>query len=106
MADQLPPIDRAPSTEAEIIAARIGPPTLLNGPIHLAEYDPAWPHLFQREADRIRRALGERALRVEHVGSTSVPGLAAKPLIDILLVVLVLIIQAVGDLVARRLSHK
>src|SRR5690606_29898587 len=43
--------------------------------------------LFEREAKRIRSALGDRALRVEHVGSTSVPGLCAKPVIDILLVV-------------------
>ena len=42
--------------------------------------------MFEREAARIRAALGERALMIEHVGSTSVPGLAAKPRIDILLV--------------------
>jgi GrpB-like predicted nucleotidyltransferase (UPF0157 family) len=58
-----------------------------DAPITLAEYDPGWPGLFAREARRIRAALGETALRVEHVGSTSVPGLAAKPIIDILLVV-------------------
>ena len=56
-------------------------------PILIADYDPWWPQLFLREADRIRAALGDRALRVEHTGSTSVPGLAAKPIIDILLVV-------------------
>jgi len=59
----------------------------LPSPILIADYDPRWPHLFLREADRIRAALGDRALRVEHTGSTSVPGLAAKPIIDILLVV-------------------
>ncbi len=53
----------------------------------LVEYDPEWPRLFAREAKRIREALGERALQVEHAGSTSVPGLAAKPIIDIVLVV-------------------
>ena len=58
-----------------------------NAPIELAEYDPAWPALYEREAKRIRAALGARALLVEHVGSTSVPGLPAKPLIDIDLVV-------------------
>lgn len=87
MSDETPPVERAPTTEEEIRAARIGPPTLLNGPIRLVDYDPAWPRLFQREADRIRWALGERALLVEHTGSTSVPGLAAKPIVDILLVV-------------------
>lgn len=58
-----------------------------NAPITLVEYDPRWPKLFEREASRIRSALGNKALRVEHVGSTSVPGLCAKPIIDILLAV-------------------
>lgn len=51
------------------------------------EYDPAWPELFEREAARIRLLLGERVLGIEHAGSTSVPGLAAKPVIDVVLVV-------------------
>jgi len=55
--------------------------------IVLAEYDPRWPELFQQHAEHIRAALGEDVLRVEHIGSTSVPGLIAKPIIDILLVV-------------------
>ncbi len=59
----------------------------LNGSILLMEYDPRWPEQFRRERDRIRNVLGERALAVEHVGSTSVPGLCAKPIIDILLLV-------------------
>jgi GrpB-like predicted nucleotidyltransferase (UPF0157 family) len=58
-----------------------------NAPITLVEYDPGWVELFAREADRIRSVLGEVAVLVEHVGSTSVPGLAANPIIDILLVV-------------------
>jgi GrpB-like predicted nucleotidyltransferase (UPF0157 family) len=53
----------------------------------LAKADPAWAGQFAREEKRIRTALGSRSLQVEHVGSTSVPGLAAKPIIDILLVV-------------------
>jgi len=53
--------------------------------IHLADYDPAWTERFDCEAGGIRRVLQDRALRVEHVGSTSVPGLPAKPVIDILL---------------------
>jgi len=68
-------------------AITIGELKPLEGRIVLAEYDPAWPRQFEREAARIRAALAERALAVEHCGSTSVPGLAAKPLIDILLVV-------------------
>jgi GrpB-like predicted nucleotidyltransferase (UPF0157 family) len=77
----------APSSEERIRAATVGEPTVLNAPVRLAEYDPEWPRLFRREADRIRAALGERARRIYHVGSTSVPGLAAKPIIDLLLVV-------------------
>ena len=76
-----------PSSEEEIIAARVGPPDVLNSTIVLAEYDPAWPALFAREAQRVRAALGERVRLLEHVGSTSVPDLAAKPRIDMLLVV-------------------
>ncbi|MDP4127789.1 MAG: GrpB family protein [Bacillota bacterium] len=58
-----------------------------NAPITLVGYDPRWPDLFNREANLVRSALGDKALRVEHVGSTSVPGLCAKPIIDMLLVV-------------------
>jgi GrpB-like predicted nucleotidyltransferase (UPF0157 family) len=53
--------------------------------IELRDYDPSWPQLYAREAARIRSALGERVVRLEHAGSTSVPGLAAKPIIDVLL---------------------
>jgi GrpB-like predicted nucleotidyltransferase (UPF0157 family) len=55
--------------------------------IQIVDYDPEWPVLFGREADRIQAALGSGALRIEHIGSTSVPGLVAKPIVDILLVV-------------------
>jgi len=58
-----------------------------NAPITLVEYDTCWPEQFEKEANRIRCILGSKALQVEHVGSTSVPGLCAKPIIDILLVV-------------------
>ena len=57
----------------------------LAGPIRLAEYDSQWPHKYEQEANRIRTALGPRALHIEHVGSTSIPGLVAKPIIDIVL---------------------
>lgn len=52
-------------------------------PIRLSDPNPAWPAWFAREAARINGALGQTARRVEHVGSTSVPGLPAKPIIDI-----------------------
>ena len=58
-----------------------------NAPITLAAYDADWPRLFDREADRLRSALGTVALRIEHVGSTSVPGLMAKPVVGVLLIV-------------------
>ena len=55
--------------------------------VTVIEYDPAWPLEFEREASRIRGALGENCLEVYHIGSTAVPGLAAKPIIDIMPVV-------------------
>ena len=55
--------------------------------IVIVDYDPAWPRRFRLEAAKIRSALGEVALHIEHIGSTSVPGLTAKPIVDILLVV-------------------
>ena len=59
----------------------------MDGPIFLADYDPAWPVLYEREAARVRGILGDRVLLLEHAGSTSVPGLPAKPIIDMLLAV-------------------
>ena len=53
------------------------------GMIEIAPYDAGWPALFEAEAASLREAMGGAALRIEHVGSTSVPGLAAKPVIDI-----------------------
>lgn len=50
------------------------------------EYNPAWPHWYSTESAAIRGVLGSAVRRVEHTGSTSVPGLAAKPVIDIVLV--------------------
>ena len=83
--DVAPP-ERLPTTEEELRAAHVDqPPARLDGPVLLADYDPAWPALYAREAERIRAALGGRVLLLEHVGSTSVPGLAAKPKIDMLL---------------------
>jgi GrpB-like predicted nucleotidyltransferase (UPF0157 family) len=75
------------STEEDLQAISVGKVIPRNAPVTLAEYDPQWPALFDREAARIRAVLRDAAVRVEHVGSTSVPGLAAKPIIDILLAV-------------------
>jgi GrpB-like predicted nucleotidyltransferase (UPF0157 family) len=56
--------------------------------ILIVDYDPQWPDLFGREANRIRTVLGSRVLQIEHSGSSSVPGLAAKPIVDMLLVII------------------
>jgi GrpB-like predicted nucleotidyltransferase (UPF0157 family) len=63
------------------------PKVRVDGTVHLSEPDPVWAERYAGEEARIRAALGLRALVVEHAGSTSVPGLAAKPVIDIVLVV-------------------
>jgi GrpB-like predicted nucleotidyltransferase (UPF0157 family) len=54
-------------------------------PVEVVPYDPAWPGAFEEAAAGVRSALGGRVLRLEHVGFTAVPGMAAEPLIDLLL---------------------
>ncbi|TLW91053.1 GrpB family protein [Saccharomonospora piscinae] len=60
---------------------------LVHGPrpttVTTVDYDPAWPVRFEHRAAELRDVLGERARLIEHIGSTSVPGLAAKPIVDI-----------------------
>jgi GrpB-like predicted nucleotidyltransferase (UPF0157 family) len=75
------------SEDIQIRGYSIGEPAALSGRILIVEYDARWPELFAREADRIQSVLGSRALQIEHAGSTSVPGLAAKPIIDLVLAV-------------------
>ncbi len=65
----------------------LGAPEAPQGAIQLADYDPAWPTQFATERGRIARALAGQHITIEHVGSTSVPGLCAKPILDILLLV-------------------
>lgn len=55
--------------------------------IEVVPYDPNWPNIFETEATKIKQALGNNCIAIHHVGSTSVPGLAAKPIIDIVPVV-------------------
>ena len=52
--------------------------------VRLLAYDPLWPMMFEAEAERIEAACAGLAIRLEHIGSTSVPGMSAKPVIDIL----------------------
>lgn len=62
-------------------------PELIGGPekrsLVVVDYDASWPELFEEHRAKIAEALGPAAIRIEHVGSTAVPGLAAKPIIDI-----------------------
>jgi GrpB-like predicted nucleotidyltransferase (UPF0157 family) len=53
-------------------------------PITLVEADPRWPALYLAEAERVRGVIGDVATRIEHVGSTAVPGLGGKPIVDLL----------------------
>ena len=76
-----------PMTEEEILVATVGERQPLNNTIYLAPYDSAWPAMFAQLKQRVVQALGDKILLLEHVGSTSVPGLSAKPIIDMLLVV-------------------
>lgn len=56
--------------------------------IEIADYDPSWPEFFQKEKGLLQKALGAFAgIAIEHFGSTAVPGLAAKPIIDIMVAV-------------------
>lgn len=55
----------------------------MSDPIVIVPYDPGWPEQFRRSGTVLREALGEMALRIDHIGSTAVPGLAAKPIIDV-----------------------
>ncbi len=73
--------ERDPSLDAVLIGGRE------RRSIVIADYDPTWPERYQRERARIAEALRGAARAIEHVGSTSVPGLAAKPIIDILVAV-------------------
>jgi GrpB-like predicted nucleotidyltransferase (UPF0157 family) len=82
-----PRADQPQTTEEEIRAHTVGDLPVHGTTINLAEYDPGWPRLFEREAARIHRVLGHRVRRLDHVGSTAVPGLAAKPIIDMVLAV-------------------
>jgi GrpB-like predicted nucleotidyltransferase (UPF0157 family) len=73
----------------------------------LCEYDRGWPDAFRIEAAAIRARLGDRALRIDHVGSTSVPGLVAKPVIDLQVSVVSLMPdpRLHADLAALRYEH-
>jgi GrpB-like predicted nucleotidyltransferase (UPF0157 family) len=79
--------ERTQFTKEQIRSHTVGALQILNSKILIVDYDPQWPEIFRREADHIRNVLEDRAISIEHTGSTSVPDLAAKPIIDIVLVV-------------------
>ncbi len=54
-----------------------------NDPIEIVPWDPAWAENFEDMRERLGAALGEQAVRIEHVGSTAIPGIPAKPIVDI-----------------------
>ena len=64
-----------------------GPLGLQSGTVRLVPYDPRWAVLFEQTAGELRDALGSAALAVHHVGSTAVPGLTAKPILDLLVAI-------------------
>ena len=70
-------------SNGETVEDRVTSPGLGSGPIVIVPYDSAWPALFRAVADPIRLALGDVAVRIDHIGSTAVPELAAKPVIDV-----------------------
>ena len=71
--------------ERRLARNTVGTPQKLTRPIAIVDHDPGWAGRYALEAARIRAALGDRVVRLEHAGSTSVPGLPAKPIIDIVL---------------------
>ncbi len=68
-----------PVQEEQLRRACRQEPPKLDGQVRLVDYDPGWPRLYEREAARMRSALGDRVLLLEHIGSTSVPRLVHPP---------------------------
>ena len=85
MSIALPDPTDVASYDKELAKVTIGGARPLSKPIEISSYDRDWPRWYEREEARIRSILGERTVRIEHVGSTSVPGLPAKPVIDVVL---------------------
>ncbi len=91
--DELPE-ELRPDLQAEVLRLHVPGWELVAGseraqqdPIEVVDYDPAWPGRFERWRQRLGEELGEAATGIEHIGSTAVPGLAAKPIVDVQVVV-------------------
>lgn len=76
-------LDTSDETAEETVDEILARTPLVSHPVVVRDYDPEWPALFRQIAEPVQLALGQIAVAVEHVGSTSVAGLAAKPVIDI-----------------------
>jgi GrpB-like predicted nucleotidyltransferase (UPF0157 family) len=85
MTSRVPDPNDVAAYDEVLDAITIGGAQPLTKPIEVRDYDPEWPRLYEREEARIRSILGDRVRRIEHVGSTSVPGLPAKPIVDVVL---------------------
>ncbi len=79
--------DGAPATFLWVVAEKPIAIGLTRGVVRLVPHHPDWPRLFAQEAIRLREALGDTSLRIEHVGSTAVAGLIAKPILDVIVAV-------------------
>lgn len=77
--------DKFDEIEARLKEATIGEPALLNDKVALSPYDPDWARTYEQLARLVHSALGDVAMLLEHVGSTSIPGITAKPVIDMVL---------------------
>jgi GrpB-like predicted nucleotidyltransferase (UPF0157 family)/chloramphenicol 3-O-phosphotransferase len=75
-------LDTTAMTADETVDEILARTSTARSPVVVADYDPRWPALFERLARPVREAVADMGARVEHIGSTSVPGLAAKPIID------------------------
>ncbi len=79
---------------------------LEQGIVRLAEYTPLWSELFAAEAVDIRNVLGDLALDVQHVGSTAIPGLKSKPVLDIAVAITTLNDLPIFELAFRRIGYE
>lgn len=80
-------LDTSNQTPEDTVDEILARTSSVSQPVVVSGYEPEWPERFRQIAEPVERALGEIALAIEHIGSTSVPGLAAKPVIDIDVVV-------------------
>lgn len=79
--------DPSGASEEYMKSVTLGELEPLDGPIRLVPYDPEWPATYEKLESIVRDALGDKVLLLEQVGSTSVPGLSAKPVIDLVVAV-------------------